>query len=100
MLKVKWGKRAFRIFIRQWRWEGDNVGIQAAETMRSNVAETIKRIQQMPTIGIEHKKKGGKTYRSILTHPKSSLYYWHDDKELHIVRFVIAMKNKTSLPTL
>ena len=29
MLKVKWGKRAFRIFIRQWRWEGDNVGIQA-----------------------------------------------------------------------
>ena len=68
--------------------------------MRSNVAETIKRIQQMPSIGIEHKTIGNKTYRSILTHPKSTLYYWHDDKELHIVRFVIAMKNKTSFPTL
>lgn len=70
MLKVKWGKRAFRIFIRQWRWEGDNVGIQAAETMRSNVAETIKRIQQMPTIGIEHKTKGGKNISVNLNTPK------------------------------
>ena len=42
MLKVIWGKRAFRIFVRQWRWEGDNVGLQAADTMRHNVATTIK----------------------------------------------------------
>ena len=26
MYKITWGKRAFRIFVRQWRWEGDNVG--------------------------------------------------------------------------
>lgn len=98
MLKVKWGRRAFRIFVRQWRWEGDNVGIQAAETLRINVSETIQRIQQMPTIGRKHKTIGNKTYRIISTHPKSALYYWHDKKELHIVRFVIAQVNKTSFP--
>lgn len=93
MLKVEWGKRAFRIFVRQWRWEGDNVGLQAAETMRRNVAETIAKIRQMPTIGRRVKVVGNKTYCVILTHPKNSLYYWYDDKELHIVRFVIAMRD-------
>ena len=48
MYKITWGKRACRIFVRQWRWEGDNVGKQAAETMRKNVANAILRIQQMP----------------------------------------------------
>lgn len=93
MLEVKWGKRAFRIFVRQWRWEGDNVGIQAAETMRRNVANTIKQIREMPTIGRFYKTIGKKTYRIAQTHPKSSLLYWYDDKHLHIVRFIIAMRN-------
>ncbi|MBQ8711852.1 MAG: type II toxin-antitoxin system RelE/ParE family toxin [Prevotella sp.] len=97
MLKVIWGKRAFRIFVRQWRWEGDNVGLQAAETMRRNVAETIKQIQQTPTIGRYYKTIGKKTYRIALTHPKSSLFYWYDDQELHIVRFLIAMRNTQTL---
>lgn len=98
MLEVKWGKRAFRIFVRQWRWEGDNVSLQAAETLRLNVLETIQRIQQMPTTGRLHKVVKGRSYRIIATHPKSALYYWHDEQELHIIRFVIAMRNKTSFP--
>ena len=93
MLKIVWGKRAFRIFVRQWRWEGDNVGQQAAETMRLNVANTLKQIQMMPTIGRYYKTVGKKTYRIVQTHPKSSLFYWYDDKELHVIRFIIAMKN-------
>ena len=93
MLKVSWGKCAFRIFIRQWRWEGDNVGLQAAETMRKNVADTIKRIQQTPAIGHFYKSVGKKTYRIVQTHPKSSLFYWYDNRELHIVRFIVAMRN-------
>jgi len=96
MLKVIWGKRAFRIFVRQWRWEGDNVGLQAADTMRHNVATTIKRIRQTPTIGRYYKTVGKKTYRIAQTHPKSSLFYWYDHQELHIVRFIIAMKNTQS----
>jgi len=41
MRKISWGKRAFKVFVKQWRWEGDNVGLKAAETMRSNVAKTL-----------------------------------------------------------
>lgn len=94
MYKVTWGRRAFRIFVRQWRWEGDNVGIQAAETMRNNIADAILRIQRMPTVGRLHKTSGKKTYRIIQTHPKSSLLYWYDDHEIHIVRFIIALQNR------
>ncbi len=94
MFKVTWGKRAFRIFVRQWRWEGDNVGRQAAETMRKNVANAILCIQQMPSAGRLLKTSGKKTYRIIQTHPKSSLLYWYDDHEVHIVRFIIAQQDK------
>ena len=79
--------------MRQWRWEGGNVGIQAAETMRQNVANTLKRIQQAPSVGRFYKTVGKRTYRIVQTHPKSSLFYWYDDKELHVIRFIIAMKN-------
>lgn len=94
MLKISWGKRAFRLFVKQWRWEGDNVGLQAAETMRTNVASTLKSIQQMPTIGKFCKQIGDKTYRIIQTHPKSALFYWHNNNEIRVVRFVVAAKNK------
>ncbi len=94
MYKVTWGKRAFRIFIRQWRWEGDNVGRQAAETMRKNVAKDILCIQQMPSAGRLYKKGDSKTYRIIQTHPKSSLLYWYNEHEIHIVRFIIAQQDK------
>ena len=94
MYKVTWGKRAFRIFVRQWRWEGDNVGMQAAETMRNHVADAIFRIQRMQTVGRLYKISGKKTYRIIQTHPKSSLLYWYDDHEIHIVRFIIALQNR------
>lgn len=93
MYKITWGKRAFRIFVRQWRWEGDNVGKQAAETMRKNVANAILRIQQMPSVGRLHKINGNKTYRIIQTHPKSSLLYWHNEHEIHIVRFIKAKQD-------
>ena len=93
MLEFSWGKRAFRIFVRQWRWEGDNVGLQAAETMRKNVADAIMQIRQMPTIGRFHKRIGTKTYRIVQTHPKSSLLYWYNKKELHIVRFIMSPMN-------
>ena len=94
MYKISWGKRAFRIFVRQWRWEGDNVGKQAAETMRKNVANAILRIQQIPSVGRLHKISGNITYRIIQTHPKSSLLYWHNEHEIHIVRFIIAQQDK------
>jgi len=94
MLKLSWGKRAFKIFINQWRWEGDNVGSIAAETLRSNVAKALIKIQKMPTIGRLRKQSGDKTYLLISTHPKSALYYWHNDKEIRIVRFIIALRQK------
>ena len=51
----------------------------------------------MPTIGRYYKTVGKKTYRIVQTHPKSSLFYWHDDKELHVIRFIIALKNTKGL---
>lgn len=93
MLELSWGKVAFRLFVRQWRWEGDNVGLKAAETMRQNVANSIMLIRQMPSTGWLYKKVGKRTYRIIQTHPKSSLLYWHDDKEIHIVRFIISQRS-------
>ncbi|MBR2201038.1 MAG: type II toxin-antitoxin system RelE/ParE family toxin [Bacteroidales bacterium] len=97
MHKISWGKRAFRIFVKQWCWEGANVGMQAAETMRFNVEKTLIKIQQMPTIGRLCKETNNKTYRIIKTHPKSSLYYWHNETEVRVVRFVMNKKNNKNL---
>ena len=97
MRKISWGKRAFKVFVKQWRWEGDNVGLQAAETMRSNVAKTLLSIQRMPTIGRLCKQSGNKTYRLMWTHPQSALYYWYNDKEIRIVRFILAARLKVRL---
>lgn len=94
MYKISWGKRAFRIFVKQWSWESSNVGLQAAETMRINVANTLKQIKQMPTIGRLCKQSGTKFYRVIQTHPKSALYYWQNEKEIRIIRFVISVRNQ------
>lgn len=60
--------------------------------MRKNVANAILRIQQMPSVGRLHIISGNKTYQIIQTHPKSSLLYWHNEHEIHIVRFIIAKK--------
>ena len=94
MLKFSWGKRAFRIFVRQLLWEGDHVGEKAAETMRKNVAEAIIQIRQMPESGRLYKQVRGKKYRIVQTHPKSALLYWYDEKEVHIVRFIISYMSR------
>ncbi|MBR1652902.1 MAG: hypothetical protein IJ692_05875 [Alloprevotella sp.] len=96
MLEFSWGKMAFRIYVRQWLWEGDNVGERAAETMRRNVADAIMQIRQMPDSGRFYKRVGRKTYRIVQTHPKSALLYWYDEREVHIVRFIISYRNKYS----
>ena len=61
--------------------------------MRENVAQSLLTIRQMPTSGRLYKKVGKKTYRIIQTHPKSAQLYWYDDKEIHIVRFIISLRN-------
>ena len=41
-----------------------------------------------------YKKVGKKTYRIVQTHPKSALLYWYDEKEVHVVRFILTLKDR------
>ena len=47
----------------------------------------------MPTIGRYKKISSNKTYRELLTHPKSKIVYWYDYKEIHILNIVFSDTN-------
>ena len=42
------------------------------------------KIAAMPTIGRLEPQRNGKLYRSFPAHPKCRIYYWYDEKELHV----------------
>ncbi len=82
--RIVWGKVALRAYYDQALWYRTNKGEQFVQSFVRNIQETIDSIAAMPTIGIPAPPKSKKQYRSFPSHPKCRIYYWYDEKELHI----------------
>ena len=91
-LKLCWSKLALKTFLNQCLWYENNASHQYAKTFSNNIQKAISQVISMPSTGRLEKKSAKKTYRSILSHPKSRIHYWYDDKELHIIGIIFSQK--------
>ena len=82
--RVVWGKIALQAYYKQAFWYKTNEGEQFVQSFVRNVHERINQIAAMPTIGRLEPQRNGKLYRSFPAHPKCRIYYWYDEKELHV----------------
>lgn len=85
-LKLIWHKKALNSINKISVWYiAHNFGNQYVVTMLDNITDTVNALYSFPCSGRLHKRKANKEYRSLLAHPKCRIYYWFDDKELHII---------------
>lgn len=85
-LKLIWHRKALDSINKISTWyTAHNYGKQYVVTMQENISHTIKSLQSFPSSGLLYKTEANKEYRSHLAHPKCRIYYWFDDKELHII---------------
>lgn len=88
-----WTKTALKAYSDLLAWYMFNKGPQFVDTIIDNVQETVGLISLSPSIGVRVGESKNKTYRSILTHPKTRIVYWYDEQSVHIVRLVSVMMN-------
>lgn len=92
-LQVTWSKTALYAFHNQAFWYRLNKGEQFVKSFSQNISQTIDTISGMPSIGRFEKRGNGKVYRSLLSHPKCRIYYWHTESELRIVNLRFTQMN-------
>lgn len=83
-MKVFWSKKAQHAFHEQVVWYEGNRGHDFVISFAKNIEEHIATICEMPTVGRFIKEENKRLYRSIVCHPRCTIYYWHNDKEVHI----------------
>lgn len=83
-MKVVWSKRAAKAFAEQMVWYEANRNSSFSESFRRNISSSINAIVAMPSIGHFIKEEGGRTYRSFVSHPRCTIYYWYDVSKLNI----------------
>lgn len=66
-------------------WYEANRGYSFVDSFKRNVLSAIDILTTMPTIGIKIKESDGKDYRSFAIHKRCTMYYWYNEKELHII---------------
>ena len=85
-LRLIWHKKAINSINKISAWYiAHNYGNQFVITVHENISFTVKSLHSFLSSGLLHKKEANKEYRSHLAHPKCRIYYWFDDKELHII---------------
>lgn len=89
--RVVWGKIALQAYYKQAFWYKTNKGVQFAQSFVRNIHETINQIAAMPTIGRPEPSRNRKIYHSFPAHPKCRIYYWYDEKEIHITGLRFSM---------
>ena len=95
MRKVYWHKKALHAFQIQKFWYLVNKGEQFVESYQKNIVNTISQIEFMPAIGMNIsnlRDREDREYRKILAHPKTYIYYWYNETELHILDIRSTMK--------
>lgn len=83
-MKVVWSKSAQHAFREQVVWYEANRGHDFVLTFSLNIQGYIDAICNMPSIGRLIKVENGRSYRSISNHPRCTIFYWHNDREVHI----------------
>lgn len=83
-MTVHWSKKAQKAFQEQIVWYEANKGHDFVETFASNISSTVNLLATMPSMGAYIKETNGRTYRSFVTHPRCTIFYWYSNKELHI----------------
>ena len=89
--RVVWGKIALQTYYQQAFWYKTNEGEQFTQSFVRNIHETINQIAAMPTIGRPEPSRNRKIYHSFPAHPKCRIYYWYDEKEIHITGLRFSM---------
>lgn len=85
MRKAYWHQKALNAFTRQKLWYFVNKGEQFVDSYQESIEKTIEQIEFMPSIGLGIRNLEGREYRKILAHPKTYIYYWYSQTELHIL---------------
>lgn len=78
------------MFREQVVWYEANRGHDFVLSFAHNIEDNINLICSMPTIGRFIKEENGRTYRSIANHPRCAIFYWHNNKEVHIANLKFA----------
>ncbi|MEL5894539.1 type II toxin-antitoxin system RelE/ParE family toxin [Bacteroides sp. GD17] len=92
-LRVTWSKTAIRAFYDEALWYQVNKGGQFVKSFSENIQKTINTVSGMPDIGRLEKEGSRKIYRSVLSHPKCRIYYWHNNHELRVVNLRFTQMN-------
>lgn len=92
-LTVVWHKKARAALHKQAMWYLFNCSQSYVDTFITNVENAVSAASRMPTIDRYKKISSNKTYRELLTHPKSKIVYWYDYKEIHILNIVFSDTN-------
>ncbi len=89
--RIVWSKVALQAYYNQALWYRINKGEQFVQSFIQSIHATIEKIVNMPTIGRPEQGKNGKPYRSLPAHPKCRIYYWYNERTLHItgLRFTL-----------
>lgn len=83
-MKVIWSKRAAKAFAEQIVWYEANRSSSFSESFRRNISSSVDAIATMPSIGHLIKEEGDRCYRSFVSHPRCTIYYWYDAQKLNI----------------
>lgn len=77
-MKVVWSTRAARGVAEQIVWYEANRSSSFSESFRRNISSSVDAIATMPSIDHFIKEEGGRTYRFFVSHPRCSIFYWHN----------------------
>ena len=81
--KVVWHTPAYVSFSKTANWYYVNCGTSFAKTYIEDVDSCLDTLAQIPTIGKVKRIIGKKHYAEYVTHPKTKIRYWFNDKEIH-----------------
>jgi len=95
-LVVKWSKKALKKFDEKALWYLANRGETFARSFAIDVKDNVNTMSQMPGIGLLRRQEGNRTYRVFHNHPKCSILYWYNYKELHIIDLVFTQMNNNA----
>lgn len=86
-LKVVWHKTAYNRYSSIISWYVMNCGKSFAKTFIEDIDKKLEVLSFMPSLGRTKRIIGKKNYAEFVSHPKTIIRYWYDEKEIHIIDF-------------
>lgn len=86
-LKIVWHTTAYNRYSSIISWYVMNCGKSFAKTFIDDIDKKLEVLSFMPSLGRTKRIIGKKNYAEFVSHPKTIIRYWYDEKELHIIDF-------------